>query len=83
MATSTLHLKSSNVGRCGSLWEVAASRAARLHIQKRESGHTNGNGYNMVILACFLHYLFMVMRTLLPQENTQKDYLHDVSKFRG
>lgn len=34
MATSTLHLKSSIVGRWGSFREVAASRAARLKIQR-------------------------------------------------
>lgn len=38
MATSTLHLKSSTVGRCGSFREVAVSRAARLQVQIERGG---------------------------------------------
>lgn len=49
IATSTLHLKSSTVGRWGSFWEVVASIAARLQIQRDRGETWTGNLSSMVM----------------------------------
>lgn len=66
MATSTLHFKSSTVGRRGSFWEVAVSRAARLKIQREVENIIHEWHANAIAAALFKYSWTRLRRHLAP-----------------
>lgn len=66
MATSTLHFKSSTVGRRGSFWEVAVSRAARLKIQREAENIIHEWHANAIAAALFKYSWTRLRRHLAP-----------------